>query len=80
MVWAWWPIFRAIPRGKRVEQIRGTGTLPNFFRKPYGDGWALVGDAGYPEDPILAQEDFGRVAVTKPWRMLFTPDFRPPSH
>ena len=41
--------------GKRVEQIRGTGTLPNFFRKPYGDGWALVGDAGYHKDPILAQ-------------------------
>jgi flavin-dependent dehydrogenase len=41
--------------GKRVEQIRGTGTLPNFFRRPYGDGWALVGDAGYHKDPILAQ-------------------------
>jgi flavin-dependent dehydrogenase len=41
--------------GARVEQIRGTGTLPNFFRKPYGDGWALVGDAGYHKDPILAQ-------------------------
>jgi hypothetical protein len=41
--------------GKRVEQIRGTGTLPNLFRKPYGDGWALVGDAGYHKDPILAQ-------------------------
>src|SRR5260370_5256629 len=43
------------PEGKRVEQIRGTATLPNFFRKPYGDGWALVGDAGYHKDPILAQ-------------------------
>src|SRR5260370_1762426 len=41
--------------GKRIEQIRGTATLPNFFRKPYGDGWALVGDAGYHKDPILAQ-------------------------
>jgi flavin-dependent dehydrogenase len=40
---------------KRVEQVRGTGTLPNFFRKPYGNGWALVGDAGYHKDPILAQ-------------------------
>ena len=28
--------------------------LPNFFRRPYGDGWALVGDAGYHKDPILA--------------------------
>ena len=28
---------------------------PNFFRKPYGPGWALVGDAGYIKDPITAQ-------------------------
>ncbi len=28
--------------------------LPNFFRRPHGDGWALVGDAGYHKDPILA--------------------------
>jgi flavin-dependent dehydrogenase len=39
----------------RVERIRAIGDLPNFFRKPYGDGWALVGDAGYHKDPILAQ-------------------------
>jgi flavin-dependent dehydrogenase len=41
--------------GARVERIRAMGDLPNFFRKPYGDGWALVGDAGYHKDPILAQ-------------------------
>jgi len=29
--------------------------LPNFFRKPYGPGWALVGDAAYNKDPITAQ-------------------------
>jgi len=40
---------------KRVEPVRGSGTLPNFFRKPYGNGWALVGDAGFHKDPILAQ-------------------------
>jgi 2-polyprenyl-6-methoxyphenol hydroxylase-like FAD-dependent oxidoreductase len=38
--------------GKRVERFYGTGDLPNFFRKPYGPGWALVGDAGYHKDPI----------------------------
>jgi flavin-dependent dehydrogenase len=31
------------------------GAVPNFFRKPYGPGWALVGDAGYTKDPITAQ-------------------------
>ncbi len=28
---------------------------PNFFRKPFGAGWALVGDAGYNKDFITAQ-------------------------
>jgi 2-polyprenyl-6-methoxyphenol hydroxylase-like FAD-dependent oxidoreductase len=28
---------------------------PNLFRKPYGPGWTLVGDAGYTKDPITAQ-------------------------
>ena len=41
-------------RGERVERFRGTGRLPNFRRRPHGDGWALVGDAGYHKDPILA--------------------------
>jgi 2-polyprenyl-6-methoxyphenol hydroxylase-like FAD-dependent oxidoreductase len=28
------------------------GEIPNYFRKPYGPGWALVGDAGYHKDPV----------------------------
>jgi 2-polyprenyl-6-methoxyphenol hydroxylase-like FAD-dependent oxidoreductase len=31
------------------------GSAPNFFRTPFGNGWALVGDAGYSKDPITAQ-------------------------
>ena len=38
----------------REERFAG-GAVPNFFRKPYGPGWALVGDAGYNKDPITAQ-------------------------
>jgi flavin-dependent dehydrogenase len=40
---------------RRAERWRGSGDLPTFFRKPYGPGWALVGDAGYHRDPIPAQ-------------------------
>ena len=40
---------------ERVERFSGTGDLPFFFRKPFGPGWALVGDAGYHKDPITAQ-------------------------
>jgi len=39
----------------RVGVFRGTSDLPNFFRKPYGPGWALVGDAGHVMDPISGQ-------------------------
>lgn len=41
--------------GKREEPIRGSADMPNFFRKPYGAGWALIGDAGYNKDSITAQ-------------------------
>jgi 2-polyprenyl-6-methoxyphenol hydroxylase-like FAD-dependent oxidoreductase len=39
---------------KREAPFHGAPT-PNVFRKPYGPGWALVGDAGYIKDPITAQ-------------------------
>ena len=49
------PAFAARLRaGKRVGKLAGT-SVPGFFRKPYGAGWALVGDAGYHRDPITAQ-------------------------
>ena len=38
---------------RRIERFYGTGDLPNFCRKPYGPGWALVGDAGFHKDPCL---------------------------
>lgn len=40
---------------RREDRIFGMGDIPNFFRKPYGPGWALVGDAGYHKDPYTAQ-------------------------
>jgi 2-polyprenyl-6-methoxyphenol hydroxylase-like FAD-dependent oxidoreductase len=41
--------------GKREETWYGTAGVPSYFRKPYGRGWALVGDASYNRDPITAQ-------------------------
>jgi flavin-dependent dehydrogenase len=40
--------------GKREERFYGSSDLPNFYRKPYGQGWALVGDAGCHKDPFMA--------------------------
>jgi flavin-dependent dehydrogenase len=44
-----------VRQGKQEGRFVGTADLPNFFRKPYGPGWALVGDAGYHKDPYLGQ-------------------------
>ena len=38
----------------REDRFTGGG-VANFFRRPFGPGWALVGDAGYTRDPITAQ-------------------------
>ena len=39
---------------KRETRFVGTADLPNFFRKPFGPGWVLIGDAGHHKDPITA--------------------------
>lgn len=40
---------------QRVERRRRVPRLPaNRIREPVGNGWALVGDAGYHKDPITA--------------------------
>ena len=39
---------------KRESGFMGAGDLSGYFRKPYGPGWALVGDAGYHKHPITA--------------------------
>jgi 2-polyprenyl-6-methoxyphenol hydroxylase-like FAD-dependent oxidoreductase len=44
-----------LTRARREEKWVGTAGIPNYFRRPYGPGWALVGDAGYVKDPITAQ-------------------------
>jgi len=49
------PAFADRVRGaKREAPFAGAPTL-NFFRRPFGPGWVLVGDAGYTKDPITAQ-------------------------
>jgi flavin-dependent dehydrogenase len=41
--------------GARLEgMLRGFGGHFGYLRRPWGPGWALVGDAGYFKDPITA--------------------------
>jgi flavin-dependent dehydrogenase len=49
------PVAERIARGKQAERILGAADMPPYFRVPFGDGWALVGDAGCRRNPITAQ-------------------------
>jgi len=49
------PAFADRLRGARREARFAGAAVPNYFRKPYGPGWALVGDAGYDRDFITGQ-------------------------
>jgi 2-polyprenyl-6-methoxyphenol hydroxylase-like FAD-dependent oxidoreductase len=54
-------LFDLVP--ELAERVRGAtreapfagAAVLNYFRKPFGPGWVLVGDAGYNRDPITAQ-------------------------
>ena len=49
------PAFAERVRGATRQSPFAGGATPNHFHRPYGPGWALVGDAGYVKDPITAQ-------------------------
>jgi 2-polyprenyl-6-methoxyphenol hydroxylase-like FAD-dependent oxidoreductase len=49
------PAFAERVRSAKREARFAGASLPNYFHKPYGPGWALVGDAGYIKDSITAQ-------------------------
>jgi 2-polyprenyl-6-methoxyphenol hydroxylase-like FAD-dependent oxidoreductase len=49
------PAFAArLGAARREGRLVGM-SVPNFFRKPFGPGWVLVGDAGYNKDFITGQ-------------------------
>ncbi|HWL99094.1 MAG TPA: NAD(P)/FAD-dependent oxidoreductase [Nocardioidaceae bacterium] len=49
------PDFARRMRAATLETRLVGAAVPNFFRRPFGRGWALVGDAGYNKDFITAQ-------------------------
>jgi 2-polyprenyl-6-methoxyphenol hydroxylase-like FAD-dependent oxidoreductase len=49
------PEFAERVRGARREAPIAGAAVLNYFRKPFGPGWMLVGDAGYNRDPVTAQ-------------------------
>jgi FAD binding domain len=79
---------RALPgmagrlRNARLEgRLMGVRSIENYFRKAYGDGWVLTGDAGYLKDPctglglgdalqesLLLAESLGQWFSGSPWQ------------
>jgi 2-polyprenyl-6-methoxyphenol hydroxylase-like FAD-dependent oxidoreductase len=49
------PEFGERIRGAKRESRFVGAAVPSYFRKPYGPGWALVGDSGYNKDFMTAQ-------------------------
>jgi 2-polyprenyl-6-methoxyphenol hydroxylase-like FAD-dependent oxidoreductase len=49
------PAFADRLRGAKREARFAGAAVPNYFRRPFGPGWVLVGDAGYNRDFITAQ-------------------------
>ncbi len=43
-----------VAQGERVGPVRGFAGMRGWLRRPWGPGWALVGDAGYFKDPTTA--------------------------
>jgi 2-polyprenyl-6-methoxyphenol hydroxylase-like FAD-dependent oxidoreductase len=44
----------AVAEAPRAGHLRGSPGQPGFLRRPFGPGFALVGDAAYFKDPITA--------------------------
>jgi flavin-dependent dehydrogenase len=44
-----------LSRARQEGPLRGVGPAPNFVRRPYGPGWALVGDAETHQDPFAGR-------------------------
>lgn len=49
------PLAERFRKAERTSKIFGLAPHKGFYRRPFGPGWALVGDAGYYRDPLLGQ-------------------------
>jgi flavin-dependent dehydrogenase len=71
--------WRSIPQlaelgrhAERITPVKGHGPRGSYYRKPYGSGWALVGDAAYLKDPCTGQGIYDALhaaeLVTEGWQ------------
>ncbi|MFB6892915.1 NAD(P)/FAD-dependent oxidoreductase [Kitasatospora sp. NPDC056327] len=48
-------LYAQLAGAEQVERLYGTGDQQNFFRRAWGPGWALIGDAGHHKDSLTAR-------------------------
>jgi 2-polyprenyl-6-methoxyphenol hydroxylase-like FAD-dependent oxidoreductase len=70
------PLGPLLRRARRASGVRFLRATPGRLRMPYGPGWALVGDAGYWEDP---QSTHGMTAALRDAELLSRAVLQAPS-
>ncbi|MFN7211102.1 MAG: NAD(P)/FAD-dependent oxidoreductase [Aggregatilineales bacterium] len=58
-------IWARLQGAERITTVRGLKHTPNYYRQPYGAGWALVGDAVHHKDPLGGQGVYDAVFSAK---------------
>lgn len=58
-------VWKRLQNAKRVTDIIGIKGIQNGYRQPYGDGWALVGDALHYKDPVDGQGIYDALVASK---------------
>ena len=58
-------VWDRLKNAKRVTQVVGVKGIKNGIRQPYGNGWALVGDAFHYKDPLDGQGIYDAMVEAK---------------
>ncbi|MCE7948414.1 MAG: NAD(P)/FAD-dependent oxidoreductase [Chloroflexi bacterium CFX4] len=58
-------IWARLQGAERVTTVRGLKHTPNYYRQPFGAGWALVGDAVHHKDPLGGQGIYDAIFSAK---------------
>ena len=58
-------VWARLQGAERITTVRGLKHTPNYYRQPFGAGWALVGDAVHHKDPLGGQGIYDAIFSAK---------------